>query len=104
MITFLIFPYFKDFGRSGVLPGVIPGLSRKERQAEPVPERKTRVSIDGEDWLINGEPTYRGRTFRGWRIEGLLLNSRMASGIFDDENPLTRDLWKYPDTGVWDAD
>ena len=67
-------------------------------------ERKTRVSIDGEDWLINGEPTYRGRTFRGWRIEGLLLNSRMASGIFDDENPLTRDLWKYPDTGVWDAD
>ena len=69
-----------------------------------MPERKTRVSIDGEDWLINGELTYKGRTFRDWRIEGLLLNSRMASGIFDDENALTRDLWKYPDTGVWDPD
>lgn len=67
-------------------------------------EHKTRISIDGEDWLINGQITYKGREYRGWRIEGLLMNSRMASGIFDDENPLTRDLWKYPDTGAWDAD
>ncbi len=67
-------------------------------------QHKTSVSIDGEDWLINGEVTYPGREYRGWRIEGLLMNSRMASGIFDDENPLTADLWKYPDTGKWDAD
>ncbi|MEX0762917.1 MAG: hypothetical protein WD208_00035 [Dehalococcoidia bacterium] len=64
----------------------------------------TRVSINGEDWLINGEPTHPGREFRGWRIEGLLLNSRMANGVFDDDNPLTRDLWAYPDTGEWDAE
>ncbi|MDA1257511.1 MAG: hypothetical protein O3C10_06665 [Chloroflexi bacterium] len=69
-----------------------------------MPDRKTRISIDGEDWLINGEVTYSGREYRGWRIEGLLMNSRMASGIFDDENPLTAGLWKYPDTGEWDAD
>ncbi len=69
-----------------------------------MPKRQTTVSIDGEDWLINGQPTYPGRQFRGLRIEGLLMNSRMASGIFDDENPLTADLWKYPDTGKWDAD
>ena len=67
-------------------------------------ERKTIVSIDGEDWLINGKVTFPGREYRGCRIEGLLINSRMASGIFDDENPFTAGLWKYPDTGVWDAD
>jgi len=26
----------------------------------------------------------------------------MVQGIFDDLNPETRDLWAYPDTGVWD--
>jgi hypothetical protein len=67
-------------------------------------ERETLVSIDGEDWLINGRPTYSGRSWRGLRIEGLLLNSRMANGIFDDLNPLTRALWAYPDTAEWDAD
>ena len=45
------------------------------KQARYVPDqksqRKTRVSIDGEDWLINGELTYKGREYRGWRIEGL---------------------------------
>jgi len=67
-------------------------------------KRKTSVSIDGEDWLINGRPTYSGRSWRDLRIEGLLLNSRMANGIFDDLNPLTRTLWAYPDTGEWDPD
>ena len=38
------------------------------------------------------------------KIEGLLMNSRMVQGIFDDLNPQTRDRWKYPDTGKWDAD
>jgi hypothetical protein len=38
------------------------------------------------------------------KIEGLLMNSRMVQGIFDDFNPQTRDRWKYPDTGKWDAD
>jgi hypothetical protein len=64
----------------------------------------TAIALDGEDWLLDGAPTYRGRQFRGWRIEGLLLNSRMANGIFDDVNPLTRELWAYPDTGRWDPE
>ena len=62
----------------------------------------TKVGIDGNDWLVNGEPTYKGRIFSDISIEGLLLNSRMANGIFDDTNPFTRDLWAYPDTGVWE--
>lgn len=64
----------------------------------------SKVSIDGDSWLIDGEPTYKGREFRGWKIEGLLLNSRMTNALFDDENPATRSLWSYPDTGEWDAD
>ena len=62
----------------------------------------TKVGIDGNDWLVNGEPTYKGRIFGDISIEGLLLNSRMANGIFDDTNSFTRDLWAYPDTGVWE--
>ena len=66
--------------------------------------RQTRVAVDGEAWLINGVPTWRQREYRGWPIEGLLLNSRMANAVFDDANPATRFLWRYPDTGRWDAD
>ncbi len=64
----------------------------------------TRVTIQGEDFLIDGQPTYAGRTWRGHRVEGLLLNSRMVQAIFDDLNPQTREHWAYPDTGVWDPE
>src|SRR5712671_4317595 len=65
--------------------------------------RNTTISIEGANFLINGRPTYEGRTFEGTRVEGLLLNSRMVQGVFDDLNPQTRALWNYPD-GLWDAD
>ena len=64
----------------------------------------TVVSIVGEDFHINGKPTYEGRTWRGHRIEGLLMNSRMVQGIYDDLNPETAGLWAYPDSGKWDAE
>lgn len=63
---------------------------------------QTEVSIQGERFFINGRPTYEGRVWNGQRIEGLLLNSRMVQGIFDDLNPETRAMWAYPDTGEWD--
>jgi hypothetical protein len=66
--------------------------------------RKTTVSIHGDAFHINGQPTYAERIWQGKKIEGLLLNSRMVQGIFDDRNPETRDRWKYPDTGEWDPD
>jgi len=66
-------------------------------------ERKTRVSISGNQFFINEEPTYKGRYWKENKIEGLLLNSRMVQGIFDDLNPKTRDKFIYPDTKVWDA-
>jgi len=63
----------------------------------------TVVSVQSDAFHINGRPTYAGRTWRGMKIEGLLLNSRMVQGIFDDANPETRPLWSYPD-GPWDPD
>src|SRR6266542_6197908 len=65
---------------------------------------KTTVEIDGQRFLINGKRTYAGREWRGHRIEGLLMNSRMVQATFDDENALTRPMFAYPDTGKWDAE
>jgi hypothetical protein len=49
-------------------------------QNAPVPfSRKTRVSIDGTRWQINGRITYPGA-----RAEGLLMNVRMVNAIFED--------------------
>jgi hypothetical protein len=64
----------------------------------------TSISIQDTLFLINGQPTYAGRVYNGHSVEGLLMNSRMIQGIFDDENPATHGNWTYPDTGVWDAD
>ena len=66
--------------------------------------RHTTISIQGESFYINGEITYPRRIWNDQRIEGLLLNSRMVQGIYDDLNPETRHMWVYPDTGVWDAE
>ncbi|MGV3485050.1 MAG: hypothetical protein ACO1RT_11595 [Planctomycetaceae bacterium] len=68
------------------------------------PPQRTVVSIVGEDFHINGEPTYKGRVWNGHRIEGLLLNSRMVQATFDDLNPETVGRWAYPDTKKWDAE
>jgi hypothetical protein len=62
------------------------------------------LSITGDRFFLNGKPTYAGRQWRGKKIEGLLMNSRMVQGIFDDLNPETRGKWVYPDTKQWDPD
>jgi hypothetical protein len=64
---------------------------------------RTTVGIAGDAFLINGEPTCRGRRYRSRKVEGLLLNARMVQGIFDDLNPATRGRWDYPD-GPWDPE
>lgn len=62
------------------------------------------VSIRGEDFLFNGKPTLEGRMWNGHRVEGLLPNSRMVQGTFDDLNSDTVSQWAYPDTKKWDAE
>lgn len=67
-------------------------------------ENHTEISIQGTDFYINGEITYKDRAHSGRNIEGLLFNSRMVQAIFDDENPRTAIHWIYPDTYSWDPD
>ena len=65
---------------------------------------KTTVSIVGDQFHINGQPTYAGRTWKGQKIEGLMMNSRMVQATFDDLNPETISRWTYADTGKWDPE
>lgn len=72
-------------------------------------DRKTKVSIVGEQFFINETPTYEGRAWTAsngeeYNIEGLLMNARLVQGVFDDLNPETRGQWEYPDTKEWDPD
>lgn len=73
----------------------------------------TVLEIQGEKFLINGEPTYPGRACEGCPVEGLLFNMRAVQATFDDENwPQVRQYvvqdgtrsFAYPDTGQWDPD
>ncbi len=66
-------------------------------------KRSTRIAIKGNQFYINKRITYPGRYWNGHKIEGLLMNSRMVQGIFDDLNPVTRDQFAYLDTKLWDA-
>src|SRR3954469_3496883 len=79
-------------------------LAGLARAGDNPPTRKTEGAIRGDGFLINGQPTYAGRSWHGRSVEGLLLNSRMVQGIFDDLNPETRATWAYPDTGRWDPE
>jgi hypothetical protein len=64
----------------------------------------TRITIDGDKFVVDGAPTHAGKTFSGASIEGTLFNTRMVQATFDDTNPETAQQWAYPDTGIWDAE
>jgi hypothetical protein len=64
----------------------------------------TTIAIQGNEFWVDGQPTYAGRTFEGHNIQGLLFNVRAVQATFDDANPTTRTRWQYPDTGEWDPD
>jgi hypothetical protein len=86
-----------------LLASLVHGLPSFAASLTPTAPR-TVVSIEGDRFLINGRPTYEGRLWRGKKIEGLLMNSRIVQGVFDDLNPETVSRWAYPDTGKWDAE
>jgi hypothetical protein len=89
----------------GVLPLLLTLLAVPDLGAQT---RRTAVSIVGDQFRVNGAPTYQGRVWTtsggSHRIEGLLMNARLVQGVFDDLNPSTRGQWAYPDTGRWDPD
>jgi hypothetical protein len=64
----------------------------------------TDVTIRGDAFYLNGQPTYAGHIWQGNSIEGLLFNARLVQGIWDDLNPDTVANWAYPDTHRWDPD
>lgn len=79
-------------------------VSQNSIHASAPPAPRTSVTIAGDQFHLNGRPTYAGRTWNGRKIEGLLMNARLVQGVFDDLNPDTVARWAYPDTGRWDAE
>ena len=79
------------------LAGAVPGLIAAQSS-------RTEVSIRADQFFLNRKPTYPGRTYKGMKIEGLLMNVRAVQAVFDDLNPATRSRWAYPDTGKWDPE
>lgn len=79
------------------LAGAVPALAAAQSE-------RTEVSIRGNQFFLNGKPTYARRTYKGMKIEGLLMNVRAVQATFDDLNSATRSKWAYPDTGKWDAE
>ena len=49
-------------------------------------------------FCVDGAPTHAGMP----SVTGLLLNSRMIQGVFDDANATTRPLWAYPGGAPFD--
>src|SRR5437763_6743170 len=80
------------------LAGTVPALTAA------APAGRTEVAIQGDQFFLNGKPTYPGRSYKGMKIEGLLMNVRAVQATFDDLNPETRSKWAYPDTGKWDPE
>ena len=62
------------------------------------------VSFEGESFLLDGKPTYSDVPNANPRALGMLLNARMVQALFEDENPETRELWRYPDGSEFDPE
>jgi hypothetical protein len=95
-------------GVASLTMALIVGLA-PAAQAQAMNARRTAVTLVGDKFHVNGKPTYPGRVWttskgESFPVEGLLMNSRMVQGIFDDLNPQTRGQWAYPDTKQWDPD
>lgn len=75
-------------------PLVMAGMGARTAGAA-AGSRATSIGIAGNEFLINGTPTYPGRSFRGGKVQGLLFTSRMVNCIINDQNPETRGMWSY---------
>jgi CubicO group peptidase (beta-lactamase class C family) len=70
---------------AAVLTGAVLTAVENQPPATQDPPKRTKVSIVGNRWHLNGQPTYPGTA-----AEGLLMNVRMANSIFEDTNDKTR--------------
>ena len=63
------------------------------------------VGAGGHDHLLGADSFVAGAGNRDLvLVHGLLMNSRMVQGVFDDLNAETRGMWKYPDGSAFDAE
>lgn len=63
---------------------------------------KTNLSVSGEQFLVNGKPTYSEIPGSNMQAHGLLFNQRMIQGIFDDRG--NRKRYKRGGMGFFDPD
>eukprot|EP01084_Bolivina_argentea_P320715 556508_1 len=63
----------------------------------------TNLTIKKTNFYINEVITYSNCSDWTHTTKGLLLNSRMIQGVFDDANSSTVNYWDYPDTKKWDS-
>ena len=89
-------------GLAAGIPVVMAGMGARAASAAPG-ARSTAVTVDGNEFQINGRPTCPGRSYRGNKIQGLLFTSRMVNCIINDQNPETRGMWAYRN-GPWDPE
>ncbi len=57
------------------------GINQAARIIRGAMERRTRVAIEGDRWLINGQPIHQGSP-----AEGRLMNVRMVNATYEDAN------------------
>lgn len=62
------------------------------------------IETDKNKFLIDGRPTYSDINNAGPAVLGKLLNFRAVQATFDDENPETKFLWRYPDESEYDPE
>ena len=62
---------------------------------------KSTIIPTSDNFKINGEITYKSAKYS--EMQGLLMNSRMVNGIFDDYNQYTVHNCDYPDANAWNA-
>jgi len=64
----------------------------------------TVVGIRGGKFTINDRPVYSEIAGVNPNAEGLLIGLRATQALFDDANPATRLLWRYPDGSNYSAE
>jgi hypothetical protein len=85
-------------GKNGAAVLVAATIALSLGATETLAQGTTGVSISGEKFMINGVPTFAGRA-----LEGRLPNSRMVQATFNDANPATIGMWRYPNGSPYSA-
>jgi len=62
------------------------------------------IKIDKDKFLIDDKLTYSDIPYVNPDVLGKLFNFRTVQATFDDENPETRSLWRYPDGSEYDPE